>query len=150
MQSQHLSQYLTGHYKASVEYDDHQYLKLTVEVRPSIVLSDDLTNLLYREVIEGLCEFQHEFKEDYEEIYKNLMMILIGKYFSLTLCKWPVFSQELLEKTKEEALNQKITLTEEIQEYWLCSLDKFVKLTISILTVSNQILRFFSSGHLLL
>ena len=107
MQSQHLSQYLTGHYKASVEYDDHQYLKLTVEMRPSVASSDDLTNLLYREVIEDLCEFQHEFKEDYEEIYKKFDDDPHRQILRLTLCKWPALSQELLEKTKRRGIESK-------------------------------------------
>ncbi|MEI6188763.1 MAG: hypothetical protein WCP46_09810, partial [Alphaproteobacteria bacterium] len=104
-----LSKFLTGHYKASVEYDehDHQYLSLLLEIKPSIYNSPDLSNLLYSKIIEGLCELQHEFKTDYEEIYKKFDNDPTKKILRIEICKWPFLSKELLKKTKRRRIKER-------------------------------------------
>lgn len=104
-----LSKFLTGHYKASVEYDehDHQYLKLLIEVKPTIESSSELTKFFYSRIIEALCELQHEFRTDYEEIYKKFDNNPTRQILRLEVCKWPLLSQELTKKTKRRGIKSK-------------------------------------------
>ncbi|RZI46086.1 hypothetical protein [Candidatus Finniella inopinata] len=107
IQSKPLTEFLTGHYKASAEYDehDHQYLRLLVETKKSTKEpSPELFQFLYQKIIEGLCDLQHEFKKDYEEIYKQFDQDPEKCVLRLGLCKWPELSQELFKKTKRRGL----------------------------------------------
>ena len=102
MNSKLLSEFLTGHYRASVEYDnhDHQYLGLLLELKPSTTLSDELIHDLYNIIINYLCGMLREFKADYEEIYKKFDNDKSRQILRLNICQWPSLSKELSAKTK--------------------------------------------------
>lgn len=106
MHSKPLSEFLTGYYKASVEYDehDHQYISVLLELKPSVEQSFELSNFFYNKIIASLCDLQHEFKKDYEEVYKVFDDDLNKQILRLKVCQWPTLSNELEKKTKRRGI----------------------------------------------
>jgi phenylacetate-CoA ligase len=93
IKSEKLSHLLTGLYRAKILYDHDQFqLSLDLELSTKVMQTEEVKDMIYREIIQQLGKVQPEFAKDWEDIYQDWEMTSTKRILKLNFLPSPSLS----------------------------------------------------------